>query len=173
MKAAVTSLLFLLVLAPATARADNAAAVAAGSKWFESLIDWGDLPASKKAPVTYAVVSNHPRCKKLKVGKTTTRKVANQLSLCFPNAYLALIDAESEYVPKATGWKIATDVKGSMGSAFNKKQRAAITAAAKDTTIVTNSYQGEHEGEMMQVFIAVAADGSIRAVWLYQSPDTF
>jgi hypothetical protein len=165
MKLALTSILSVALLgaiAP-SARADDAAAIAAASAWWTDVSEWGTPVVSKQAPLHYAVRSSTRQCRKTRVGKATTEKAAEKLSLCLVNAYARLIPAEIDFTPIPDGWKVITE----RGDAqFNKKQKKAIATAAKGATIVMNRFWSDDGQEFVRVYLAVAADGAIRGVWL-------
>jgi hypothetical protein len=165
MKLALTSILSIALLGAvaSAARADDAAAIAAADAWWTDVADWGTPAASKKAPLVYATRTTTRECKKLKVGKATSEKAAEKLSLCLTNAYLRLIPAEIDFTPIPDGWKVVTD----RGDAqFSKKQKKAIAGAAAGATVVMNRFWSDDGQEFVRVYLAVGADGAVRGVWM-------
>ncbi len=159
------SLLVALALA-SDARADQASAIGAAKAWWKEAREWGTPPASKKAPVAYAIRSKVKPCKKLKVGKATTARQAAAISACVASAYNQLIPAESDFVPTEQGWNATSEP---IGPEFDRSQRKAIAAVTRDGWIVTNTFYGEDDDGSVQVFFAVSNDDVVRGMWMLTS----
>ncbi len=156
------SIALLGALAPAARADDDAAAIATAGAFWAVVSEWAAPPASKKAPIAYAIKTTTKQCKKLKVGKATSAKAAEKLASCVTNAVIRLIPAEIDYTPRGDGWTTAMD-SGEFG--FDKKQKKAIKAMSKGAIVVTNTFYSPDDEETVTVYVAVAGD-KVRGLWI-------
>lgn len=155
-----------LCLAGSIAQADKkpppeSAAVKTGRSWLKLVVETPDPPpASAKKPMAYFVdVPTVPDC----AGLTGTATAAvPKLKSCVVAAY--------KHFNKTPLAKLAvTEMKlERFLLRFDPKLRPNVKAAAKGTKVVHAAFDGD--GEALDIYLGIAADGSVRAVWLDSNP---
>ena len=125
---------------------------ASAKAWLASMTSKdGAAAVSKDKPLLYWSDTPVSSCTS---GKATTPDDAKKVKKCLQDQVKA-IGVEGSAQPA----KLASVLKG-----FDKKLHAAMKAAAKDTTLIEFAYNGD--GETLRIAVAVAADQSIKALWV-------
>jgi len=148
-----------ITLAAGTAHADDAAAIAAAKAWYAAATaSDAAVTASKEKPVHYLTSIGTESCAKLKAGKATSAAQIKKLGRC-------LADTQKEYADDAPPhmWEVTS--LAIMGTSFPRKHRKDMAAVAKGATII----DAVLEGNAADIYIVVAPDGTVRAVWLSQN----
>jgi hypothetical protein len=152
MKLPLAALVVCLLATGAAADKKPSPAEASAKAWLASMTSKDGVAAvTKDKPLAFWSDTPVSSCG---TGKAMTADDAKKVKKCLQDQVKA-IGVEGSPAPA----KLADVIKG-----FDKKQHAAMKAAAKDTTLVAFDYAGD--GQTLKITLAVAADQSIKALWV-------
>jgi hypothetical protein len=159
--------------APAATAAAAAAPEQVAKAWLDPVLAGGAIAApTKDQPLEIVTNSDAKSCKKLKgAARVTDAKGAKQIASCVVDAWRAVTKLEPAN-PENGEWKTGTawqrldaeDIESAAEGFPTRGQQKKALASAKGATVVRTTFTGEMRS--LDVWLAIGADGKVRAVWM-------
>ena len=138
----------------ATASADSKVVTKAADGWVASVMADKPVAIGKDKPVAFW--TEVPSTTACQAGKLTTADDVKKLGACLREL------AKRFGVPDGYGKGEVVKLSAVLTADLDAAEKKAIQAAAKNTTFV--AYYGNGDGETLSLYIAVAKDGTVKAV---------